>query len=185
MNNALTLKGKNILLTGGLGLLGKIFAKEIIKNKGSLIILDSKEPTKSDLTFINKNNITFFRIDLTNYSSLIKLSKKKIFTNINCIINNAAIDQPPIKNKKIINFFNLDINAIEETIFTNIKLYLYTTQIFGKILFSKNKGNIINISSIYGQLSPDQDIYKKSNIKFEKPIAYSISKSSLTIIKFL
>ena len=48
---------------------------------------------------------------------------------------------------------------------------------------SKNKkGSIINVSSIYGIVSPDQSIYdykRKNGEIFFKPIAYSVSKSGL------
>ena len=58
-------------------------------------------------------------------------------------------------------------------------------------------GSIINISSTYGILSPDQRLYKffnaklsqkekKMGIKIEKPIGYSISKSGiLNLTRFL
>ena len=58
-------------------------------------------------------------------------------------------------------------------------------------------GTIINISSTYGLLSPDQRLYKyfnkklstkekKQGIKIEKPIGYSISKSgTLNLTRFL
>ena len=48
---------------------------------------------------------------------------------------------------------------------------------------SQNKtGSIINISSIYGLLSPDQSLYdyrRKNNKEFYKPVAYSASKSGI------
>ena len=43
-------------------------------------------------------------------------------------------------------------------------------------------GSIINISSIYGQVSPDQRIYeyrRQRGERFFKPVAYSASKSAL------
>ena len=46
----------------------------------------------------------------------------------------------------------------------------------------KNKGSIINISSIYGVVSPNQIIYdylKKEGKTFFKPISYSVSKSGI------
>jgi NAD(P)-dependent dehydrogenase (short-subunit alcohol dehydrogenase family) len=45
------------------------------------------------------------------------------------------------------------------------------------------RGSIINIGSIYGMLSPVQDIYAykeaKTGIPFVKPVAYSASKSGV------
>jgi NAD(P)-dependent dehydrogenase (short-subunit alcohol dehydrogenase family) len=44
------------------------------------------------------------------------------------------------------------------------------------------RGSIINISSIYGMLSPIQDVYdfrRRDGETFFKPVAYSVSKSAL------
>jgi NAD(P)-dependent dehydrogenase (short-subunit alcohol dehydrogenase family) len=44
------------------------------------------------------------------------------------------------------------------------------------------RGSIINISSIYGMLSPVQDLYefrRTNGEQFFKPVAYSVSKSAL------
>ncbi len=53
---------------------------------------------------------------------------------------------------------------------------------FGAIMAQNNKGSIINISSIYGVVSPDQSIYdyrrNRDEIYF-KPVAYSVSKSAI------
>ena len=42
-------------------------------------------------------------------------------------------------------------------------------------------GSIINISSIYGQVSPDQRIYRKKDDStgFVKPISYCVSKAAI------
>ena len=50
-------------------------------------------------------------------------------------------------------------------------------------------GSIINISSIYGVVSPDQSIYdyrRKNGDNFFKPVAYSASKSGIyNLTKYL
>ena len=50
-------------------------------------------------------------------------------------------------------------------------------------------GSIINVSSIYGMLSPDQSLYqykRDNNINFYKPIAYSASKAGvLNVTRYL
>jgi NAD(P)-dependent dehydrogenase (short-subunit alcohol dehydrogenase family) len=45
-----------------------------------------------------------------------------------------------------------------------------------------NKGSIINIASIYGLVSPDQNLYEYRRLRgeeFYKPAAYSASKSAI------
>ena len=55
-------------------------------------------------------------------------------------------------------------------------------QIFGNEMAKDKNGSIINISSIYGIVSPDQSLYeykRKNGDDFYKPVAYSVSKSGM------
>jgi len=64
----------------------------------------------------------------------------------------------------------------------NLKGMFLCCKHFGKLMIKNQRGSVINISSIYGMVSPDQSIYeyrrKKGEI-FYKPIAYSVSKSGV------
>ena len=64
----------------------------------------------------------------------------------------------------------------------NVKGVFLACQVFGSAMAKNNKGSIINISSIYGVVSPDQSIYEYRRMRgetFYKPVAYSASKSAL------
>jgi NAD(P)-dependent dehydrogenase (short-subunit alcohol dehydrogenase family) len=64
----------------------------------------------------------------------------------------------------------------------NVKGVFLTCKIFGSLMSKNNRGSIINISSIYGVVSPDQSLYeyrRKRGEVFFKPIAYAASKSAL------
>ena len=67
----------------------------------------------------------------------------------------------------------------------NIEVDLYGSFLISKHTlkhFEKNKtGNIINISSIYGMIGPDNNIYSKNKKKFHgyKPVEYSVAKSGV------
>ena len=41
--NSINLKNKKILLTGGLGILGKAIVKELLKNNAKILIIDKKK----------------------------------------------------------------------------------------------------------------------------------------------
>ena len=67
------------------------------------------------------------------------------------------------------------INALlENGILVNAYLNIQT-------LTDKNKGKIINISSIYGVVGPDQNLYFDNRKKYtgRKPIEYSVAKSGI------
>src|SRR3954471_6063966 len=55
-------------------------------------------------------------------------------------------------------------------------------QVVGASMAAAGRGSIVNVSSVYGMLSPVQDLYefrRREGEAFFKPIAYSVSKSAI------
>src|SRR5256884_9290392 len=64
----------------------------------------------------------------------------------------------------------------------NVKGTFLGCQVVGARMAAEGRGSIVNISSVYGMLSPIQDLYefrRQGGEEFYKPIAYSVSKSAL------
>jgi len=64
----------------------------------------------------------------------------------------------------------------------NVKGTLFACQAIGARMADEGRGSIVNVSSIYGMLSPVQDLYdfrRREGEEFFKPVAYSVSKSAL------
>ena len=93
--NTLNLKNKNIILTGGNGFLGSQITGALLNEKANVYIIDIMRPKK-------KTSAIYFKSDITNENDLKKILNffklKKI--KIEVLINNAAIDYPPLKSKK-------------------------------------------------------------------------------------
>ena len=72
---------------------------------------------------------------------------------------------------------------MKEVMSVNIDSMFLTTKIVGKhMVKNKIKGSIIQISSIYGLIAPNQSIYNGSlykKIKINTPAVYSVSKSAV------
>ena len=81
--------GKKILITGGLGLLGKPLVSFLRKKKNSIYVLD-KSKNKKKNKLINKNGISFVYGNFQNKKLLKKIIKKK---RINIIFHTGAITQ--------------------------------------------------------------------------------------------
>ena len=101
------LNKKVIIITGGAGLLGEQYAKIIAKANGTPIILDlNKKKSKKICEKLNKLyscNARYFVCDITDEGQvqkvLIKLKKKFPKNKIFGLINNAAFNPQPSKNK--------------------------------------------------------------------------------------
>jgi len=175
-----SLKDKVVLITGSEGQLGMSFVHFLLKSGAKVIGLDINSNSK-----INNKNYFYSKCDITDLSSLNKTVNelRSNFYLPNVLINNAAIDTPP--NSKELDtglFEEFSDSLLKEVINVNIIGLLNCCKIFGKIMKDKKEGSIVNISSIYGMLSPDQSIYdykrKKGEIFF-KPISYSATKGSI------
>jgi len=177
------LKNKNILITGGCGLIGSGIAREIIKNSGNVIILDTQDSLgKSLVNELGQERIKFFNIDVCNEESLERLihSFQKENLTIDAAIH-AAYPRSKQWGKK---FEDLKLDLLGEDL---------TMQLGGAILFSKimvaffrrqGFGNIVHVSSIQGLFSPKFEHYEGTTMV--SPIEYSAIKSGVvSITKYL
>ncbi len=176
-----------IIVTGVSGQLGYQYAKFLLENGSKVFGLDLFHNKKiTDLIKLYKEQFIFFKSDITKKDELLSVSKKMIdtFGYPTVLINNAGIDTPPPKEKKDFdgNFENFPEEEWDKVLEVNLKGTYLCSQVFGSLMSKKNKGSIINISSIYGVVSPNQKIYdylKKEGKTFFKPISYSVSKSGI------
>ncbi len=170
------LENKVVVITGGLGFLGKQFVDAFVDSKSNVVILDIY--SKSKLKNLSNKNITYFKCDLSNEKKVKYISKKiiKKFGKLNILINCVAKDYIPKKNKKeFLSLEKLPLNIWNKDLEVGLSSLFISTKILGSLIKkNKNGGSIINLSSDLGIISPDQRIYKKLN--FVKPITYSAIK---------
>lgn len=174
--NIFNLKNKKIILTGSSGLLGEEFKNYLIRNGATVIGIDILK--KKDES---KKNFYFYKCDFSKPNSIKEVCKQinKKFKNINCLINNAAINEPIKKNLNH-NFLNFNLEEFDKLSDVNVKAILYLCKFFHGSLKRGGGGSIINIGSIYGLVSPDQRMYNYNNkIKNQKNISYTITKTAL------
>lgn len=171
------LKNKIAIVTGGLGNLGSEYAKALALAGVKVAIFDIAEPVSSHelIRLSRKYLIKFFKVDITQREEVEKvLTKiKKVWGAPSVLINNAAIDFPPDKVGERPEDY--PIEKWNKVIAVNLTGMLICCQVIGKEMARNKKGSIINVSSHYGIISPDQRIYNN----FFKPISYSVTKSGV------
>ena len=163
----MSLKNKVIVITGGNGLLGKSFVKAIHEAGGIPIIADINEKCEM--------NFSYVELDITSKSSILNAIKhiNKKHGQIDALINNAY---PRNKNYGKL-FENVDYEDFCDNLNMNLGGYFLTSQQFIKYFKKQGFGNIINISSIYGVVTPRFEIYK--NTEMTTPVEYTAIKSAL------
>lgn len=174
------LSNKVVVITGGVGLLGKEFVREVIKNNGIAIITDVNNEACSTVlhemvSAFGKDRVDSVLLDITSPNSIkkaIKMIKEK-FGTIDALVNNAY---PRNKNYGK-HFFDVQIDDFNENVNLNLGGYFLASQLFSAFFKEQGGGNIINISSIYGVVAPRFDIYEDTSMT--TPVEYAVIKSGL------
>ena len=191
--NLFDVSRKIVLITGASGQLGMEYQKAFLEHGAKVIGIDiSKSSGIFELEEKFNEDYFFLSCDITLKDSLIScLAEIKDNVGIpEVLINNAAIDSPPGSSMDETGpFENYPEDSWDKVLDVNLKGTFLACQVFGAEMAKNNRGSIINISSIYGLVSPDQSIYdyrKKRGEEFYKPVAYSASKSGvLNLTRYL
>ena len=182
-----------VLVTGASGQLGAEYAKAFLSRGAKVIGLDVRPSAASDaLAALYPTHYLFCTADVTSKTSL-QQAQVVIFATFGTptvLINNAAIDSPPSAPPEENGpFEDYPEASWDKVIDVNLKGVYLCCQVFGATMAQAGRGSIINIASIYGVVSPDQNIYdyrRQRGEVFFKPVAYSASKSGvLNLTRYL
>ena len=174
------LKDKVVVVTGGAGLIGQEFVRAIIEQNGIAIIADINknegQRVSNELSDkLKSNKIVFFELDITSKKSVQKcisyLDNK--YGRIDALVNNAY---PRNKNYGR-HFFDVEYDDFVENLGMNLGGCIIPSQLFSLYFQNQGYGNIINISSIYGVISPKFEIY--DNTEMTMPVEYAAIKSGM------
>jgi len=177
---------KTIIITGGLGLLGKKASYYFASKEFHVICIDisgEKKQLADNISYIN-----FDLTDINSYSLLID-EIKSLTNNLVCLINNAAFNPMIEGNQKDFNKFeNLDLNKWNNEMMLNLSAPVFLIKALLPIFNHTNNDycKIINVISTYGLVPPNQSIYeslsKKNGVEIIKPMGYPVSKAGLVMV---
>lgn len=209
--NLIDFSKSTAIITGGAGLLGRTYAAALLETGAQVIIIDKKIDSKKIIKLIKReskleqkkiDNLILTECDITNPEEIKHVFEKikKYLKNVKILVNNASLVKQ-VGNDDLTEsykpFLQMDPKDWEAYFSVDLTGALLMCQQVIPHMKKNGGGSIINISSTYGILSPDQRLYKffndklstkmkKMGIKIEKPIGYSISKSgTLNLTRFL
>lgn len=173
------IKNKRVLIIGASGVLGSHYVKRLLEEGVKLVALDL-------------DNLNFHRIkkkfpklkclncnvqDEQNIKNQIKAALKYLRGIDTLIYNAAATQESFLKFKKSFpKFENYPLDLWNLSLNVNLTGAFLAARETNNAL-KKSKGNIIFVSSIYGIVGPDHNIYKGE--KFKSIPAYSASKAGI------
>ena len=182
------LDGRVVVVTGGLGQLGASFANALLAANARVAVVDISDDrtrAKIPLADVGEDRLCVLAADVTSKPSL-----RAALAQIEAawgpphgLINNAAIDAPPgAPASENGPFEDYPDASLDRMLDVNVKGVIFCCQVFGGAMAKAGRGSIVNISSIYGLLSPDQGLYQYRRDRgedFYKPVGYSVTKSAL------
>ena len=190
------LSGRVAVVTGGMGQLGAEYAVGLAARGMRVAIYDvAREPQEgvADLsTGLADGSIRGFEVDVTDRSSVERATEDVIaeWGVPHLLVNNAGIDAPPdAPAEEVGPFESYPVASFDRVMDVNVKGTLVSSQVVGARMAAERRGSIVNVSSIYGMLSPVQSLYdfrREEGETFVKPVAYAVSKSAvLNLTRYL
>lgn len=189
-----SIDGKVCVITGGGGLLGRKHTEAVIEGGGIPVMIDINfdriERNKRELIAEYGNDVIIesYVADITDREELQKIREELInrYGHIDVLINNAA-NNPKVehksKNLEFNSFISFPVDMWERDIAVGLTGAMLCAQVFGEVMEVQGAGMVLNISSDYGIISPDQRIYRKKGIPEDKqmlkPVSYSVVKHGI------
>lgn len=187
------LQGRVVAITGGVGLLGLEYARILAEYGASIVLVDIEkekcETQAKQLEQVFKRKMLGIKTDITKKEEVQAMVRRveEEFGKVDVLINNAAMAAPANdKGSNFVEFHDYPQELWEKSLKVNLTgMFLCTQAVIKLMLKKKVKGSIINISSIYGLVAPDQLMYESitragaDSEKYKKPADYSTTKSGV------
>lgn len=179
----MSLKGRRALITGAAGGLGIVIAETLAELGCDLILVDRKQDDiatlKHQLSSTFDVSVTGSACDLEQQDQREALIDELVRDgqDLNILINNAAFVGSSNLSGWNAPFVEQSIDTWRRALEVNLVAPFELCQGLSQVLKKSQRGNIINIASIYGQFAPDWRIYENTNMG--NPAAYGASKAGL------
>ena len=187
-----SVKDKICIVTGGLGQLGKNYVRELHSRGAKVAVWGRTVNEKKIVAALGEEALCdealrFYAVDINKKDTINAAldDMQAVWGVPDVLVNNAGIDTQPSAPPEVSGpFENFPEEVFREVVDINLVGTFLCCQAVGKRMVEAGKGgSIINIGSIYGMVSPVQDIYaykeQMTGVPFIKPVAYSAAKSGI------
>jgi NAD(P)-dependent dehydrogenase (short-subunit alcohol dehydrogenase family) len=172
------LEGRIAVVTGGAGQLGQVYVTGLAERGmrvASFDLVSGEEPSAA----------RSYEVDVTDSEAVAHAVAEVVseWGVPHLLVNNAGLDSPPDAPAEDVGpFESYPEEAFDAVLSVNLKGAFLCSQAIGGAMAKEGRGSIVNVSSVYGLLSPVPDLYAFRRARgetFVKPVAYSVSKAAI------
>src|SRR2546423_4530291 len=149
MSDLFSLEGRVAIVTGGAGQIGAEIARGLEQRGARVAVFDLEGGE--------------FRVDVTDRSAIDHATRRVAddWGAPQILVNAAALDSPPdAPAEEVGPVESYPEESFDQVMDVNVKGTFLACQVVGARMAQAGRGSIVNISSVYGMLSPVQDLYE-------------------------
>lgn len=182
-----SLNDKVAVVTGGAGLLGRQFVQTLYQAGAYVIALDNNQAKIQDAAGqVGNERVEYLQVDITNAESIRSTISWiiDVHNRLDILINSAAVD-PKFDSSQDgeghrTSFENYPLNQWRHSLDVNLTGMFLSCQASVRPMLTSGGGVIVNLSSIYGLVGPDQRLYlREGESPNYKPVDYSVTKAGV------
>ena len=179
------------IITGGAGLLGRQYARTLLAAGARVLIADllSDAATREAAAAVTDagGDAIGFGVDVTRkeeVKAMVDLALER-WGRIDILVNNAAIDPKAdvgVAANLANTFEDFPVELWRQSLDVNLTGAFLCAQEVGKVMVEQRRGSMINVSSTYGVVAPDQRLYQRDGETQQtlfKPASYAVSKAGI------
>jgi 2-deoxy-D-gluconate 3-dehydrogenase len=177
-----------VVITGGGGLLGRAYAAHL-GSAGARIVLADVDALAAARggEALDPERTLIIPTDIANPESVTRMVQRTLaaFGTVDALVNNAALDpkfDAAHADSQRDDFETYPLARWEAALRVNLTGAFLCAQAVAAPMRQRGRGVVVNVSSIYGMVGPDQSLYAPAGqgelLRF-KPVDYSVTKSAL------
>ena len=185
-----SLTGRVAVVTGGAGLLGVRHGEAIAAAGGVAVLADLRgadaEARAAEVAAATGGKAAGIACDVTRAESIETLLQTVMarFGRVDILVNNAA-NNPKVEapGQSFSRLENFPLDQWDADLAVGLTGPFLCARIIGGALARQKRGAIVNISSEYGVIAPDQRLYRRDGLEPDqqpvKPVSYTVVKAGL------
>jgi NAD(P)-dependent dehydrogenase (short-subunit alcohol dehydrogenase family) len=190
MTDTFDVSGRTVIVTGGAGLLGREYGRALVDAGAHVVLADIVEKAVGRAAAAlegRKGRALGVGVDVSDEGSVANLVRVTLerFGRIDGLVNNAALDPKMDRGRTSrldLTFERYPLELWNRSLAINLTGMFLCAREVAPAMLTQRSGVIVNVSSTYGLVAPDQRLYESDDPgrpREYKPVDYSVTKSGV------